>query len=230
MVRLFSPFAQIAVCHKGRGRVLIDGRVVDWGPGKALLCPRHVMHAFEAEYAEPWHIAWVFYDDSKGPPLVRGDTARLVDANISPFVGTLRLLTREASGEADPAALQSLVSLLKIHTMRLGDGTSIDERLVRLWGVVESNLGRDWSFVSLARAAGMSSEHLRRLCARDYGCTPMKRVLELRLHRACVLLRESSAKIEVISEQLGFSSVYYFSAAFKEWSGLPPGRFRSKPR
>jgi len=226
IVRQQSPYAHIVTCYEGKGRVVINDEVVDWTPGKVLLCPRGAAHAFEAVSDEPWNLAWVFYDDTIGHPLVQGSESRLVDANVSGFVSTLKLLTNEAASTADPAAIQALVTLLKIHTLRIGDGKTVDERLARLWETVDAEPARNWNLESLAQCAHMSPEHLRRLCRRDYACTPMKRVFELRMHRACVKLRESQSKLEVIAAQLGFSTVYYFSNAFKRWSGYSPGEFR----
>lgn len=226
MVRMETPYAHIVACHGGCGKVLIDGEMVDWSAGKVLLCPTGGLHAFEAVNDEPWQIAWVFYDDRIGLKLVDGTVSRLVEEDASNFVSTIQMLAREANTEEEPAVIQSLVSLLEIYTLRLGDGRCIDDRLARLWEKVEADLGRDWSVASLAREASMSEEHLRRLCQRDYGNSPMRRLSELRMHRACFKLRESSCKIESIAAQLGFSSVYAFSAAFRKMHGVPPGRFR----
>jgi AraC-like DNA-binding protein len=227
MVRMATPYAHIVACLGGCGKVLIDGKMVNWPAGKVLLCPTGGMHAFEAVNDEPWQIAWVFYDDRIGQKLVDGTVSRLVDGEASSFVSTIQMLAREAYTEEEPAVIQSLVSLLEIYTLRLGDGRRVDDRLARLWETVEADLGRDWSMAMLAKEAAMSQEHLRRLCQRDYGNSPMRRLSELRMHRACFKLRESSCKIETIATQLGFSSVYAFSAAFRKAHGIPPGRFRS---
>jgi len=228
MVRLHSPYTHVVACFGGSGRVLINDELVDWVSGQVLLCPKGSAHAFEATGPEPCYLAWVFYDDKGEAPLVNGDSSRLVKADIAGFVSILKLLTNEAAGAADPAAMQYLASLLKIHTKRLGDENAVDARLVRLWEKVDARLGESWGMSKLSKSASMSAEHLRRLCRRDYGCTPMKRLTELRMHRACIRLRESSHKLEVISDEIGFSSVYHFCRVFKQWSGITPGEFRSK--
>jgi len=226
MVRLQPEYAHVVACFGGRGRVLIDGRMRDWHPGEVLLAPKGVCHAFEPAGTRRWRIAWVFCDERPGRPLLGGRECRLVARDCSGFVATLQQLTREAAGEADPAALQALVSLLQTHTRRLVREARTDGRLVALWERVEADPGRAWSGRELARAAGMSEEHLRRLCHRHYRQAPMHYVAGLRMHRAGVLLRATAAKLDAVAQQVGFASTYSFSAAFKRWSGLPPARFR----
>ena len=46
------------------------------------------------------------------------------------------------------------------------------ERLATLWEQVAASLGTDWSLPKLARLAGCSPEHLRRLCHRQLGRSP----------------------------------------------------------
>jgi len=228
MVRKQSVHAHVLACFGGQGRVLIDGEMVPWKPGKVLLAPRGVCHAFEPVGRKLWKLAWIFCDDRRGGRLIEGKTCRLIEADASGFVATLKLLARETAGESDPAAMQALVTLLQTHTRRLVGGSQTDNRLVSLWERVEADLAHPWSCGELASVAVMSEEHLRRLSLRYYRRSPMNYVLQLRMHRAGVLLQSSESKIETIAQQVGFASQYAFSAAFKRWSGKPPGSFRAQ--
>ena len=226
MVRPFSPGSHVVACFGGRGRVLIDGVEVDWRPGQVLLAPVHVLHAFEVAGRGPWKLAWVFFEDREGPPAIAGHRARLIDAEAGDFVAALQMLTREAAGARDPALLQALVAVVETQARRLAGSEPVDARLWRLWERVEGDLARDWSGRELARVAAVSEEHLRRLCQRHLRRSPMAHLAQLRMQRACPLLRSTSAKLEVIAQQVGFSSIYTFSGAFKRWSGVPPSEFR----
>lgn len=226
MVRMSSVYPHVAFTFGGRGRILVGGDVRDWLPGEVMLCPRGAQHAFEAAYDEPWLLAWVFYDDSHEAPLLPGTETRLLPADGANFVATLQMMTREAAAGAEAAAMQALVALLHIHTLRLCGEKRADARLARLWEAVEADLGRNWDNAALARRAGISEEHLRRLSRQGYGESPMRHLATLRMHRACVLLRRGESTIADVADQLGFSSVYSFSAAFRKWSGVPPGAFR----
>ncbi len=226
MVRLSSVHSHIVAAVEGRGRTLIGGKAVNWKPGQVLLAPVGQHHAFEVSGAGPWTIAWVFFDDREAAPALHGSRPELIDADTTDFVATLRILTREAAGAAQPSMLEPLVSVLEIAARRLAGIESVDQRLLRLWAGVEEDLAHPWTVAILGRAACMSEEHLRRLCHRSYHRSPMDHVTHLRMRRASTLLRSSTAKLEEISLRVGYASVYSFSVAFSRWSGSPPGRFR----
>lgn len=226
MVRLSSVHSHVVASLAGHGRTLIDGRAVDWRPGQVLLAPVGRHHAFEIKGDRPWHLAWVFFHDRAAAPALRGSQPELIDADAGEFVTVLRQLTREASGPAQPAALEALVTLLAIHTRRLAGADAVDLRLWRLWNHVETDLAQDWSVARLARLACMSEEHLRRLCQKHHQRSPMDHLTHLRLRRAATLLRATPAKLDEIAQHVGYASPYSFSTAFRRWSGLPPARFR----
>lgn len=226
LVRLRSVHSHIVACVAGRGRTLIDGKVLDWEPGQVLLGPVGVHHAFEIAGPGPWTIAWVFFDDSETAPVLTGRQAELIEADTGDFVATLRMLIREAAGAAQPAMMESLVSVLNLCARRLAGTNPVDARLWRLWGQVESELAQPWTVTALARLACMSEEHLRRLCHKHYQHSPVEHLTHLRMRRAGILLRTSPMKLEEIACQTGYGSVYSFSTAFRRWSGVPPARYR----
>lgn len=226
MVRLRSVHSHIVAAVSGRGRTLIKGESVRWEPGQVLLAPVGKHHAFEIEGSGPWTIAWVFYDDTEAAPTLRGQSPELINADATDFVATLRMLTREGSGAAQPSMLEPLVSVLETTARRLAGIEVVDQRLWRLWEKVGGDLAHQWSAAELARTACMSEEHLRRLCHRSHQRSPIDHLTHLRMRRASTMLRSSSVKLEEVAQQIGYRSVYSFSVAFSRWCGVPPGRFR----
>lgn len=226
LVRLRSVHSHIVATVSGRGRTLVDGAVAPWGPGQVLLAPVGQHHAFEVAGAEPWTIAWVFFDDSEAAPVLRGRRPELIAADASDFIAILQILTREAAGAAQPAMLESLVAVLDTAARRLAGSEVVDQRLWRLWETVDGELARDWSVAELARRACLSEEHLRRLCHRHYQRSPADHLMHLRMRRASTVLRSSPTKLETVAQSVGYGSVYSFSVAFRRWSGVPPGEFR----
>lgn len=225
-VRLRSVHSHVVACVGGTGRTLIDGEAVEWKPGQVLVAPVGLHHAFEPGEDEPWQTAWVFFDDTESAPCVQRQQVELIEADIGTFVSLVRMITDEAAGAADPASMEALVTLLHVATRRLIGGDPVDRRLWQLWTEVESDLGRPWTTEVLAQRARMSPEHLRRLCHRHYQRSPFQHLTHLRMRRASTLLRASTEKIENISDQVGYSTVFSFATAFRRWSGTPPAKYR----
>jgi AraC family transcriptional regulator, arabinose operon regulatory protein len=59
------------------------------------------------------------------------------------------------------------------------------------------------------------------------GLTPGAYLTRVRTEKAMELLRETTLSIEVIAEQIGYSSGSYLIKAFRRLTGLTPGEFRS---
>lgn len=82
------------------------------------------------------------------------------------------------------------------------------------------------SIRELAAELGMSPSHLRMRFRASCGVSLGKHMRELRLERACGLLRMTSVRISEIAEQCGFNSLFSFSRAFSVRYGLSPKAYR----
>src|SRR5436189_4126218 len=93
---------------------------------------------------------------------------------------------------------------------------------------VHYQLADEWSLARLAREAGNSNEHLRRLCRRQLGRSPMHQVTYLRMRRATELLASTELTIEAIAHDVGYHNPFVFSNAFTKWIGWRPSEYRRK--
>lgn len=80
--------------------------------------------------------------------------------------------------------------------------------------------------LEVARAAGVSSAHLRRLFQEVLQTSPKNIMDQLRFQRAMQLMSDANMKLEIISEKCGFSSASAFSRAFKIKFGCSPESWR----
>ena len=101
-------------------------------------------------------------------------------------------------------------------------------RLSAVWEAVANQLDRDWTLPALADICHISPEHLRRLCTRELGRTPMEHVGYMRVQRAKELLETTDNKIDVIAAVVGYRSGTVFSRAFVRYVGVIPTRYREQ--
>ena len=80
----------------------------------------------------------------------------------------------------------------------------------------------------LARTAGLSLSHIKRLFQRDLGISPIDWWQNRRLKEACKLLRETNLPLKVIAGDLAFRFPSHFSIWFRKRVGLSPLAFRQK--
>ena len=235
IVRTNQTTTYFLACFGGRGRVLIDGRWRICDAGSASLLPAHTLNAFEALPKNRWKFCWVCYQQPEDQRPI-ADVASPVMARFDgdALRAAIEGLLSEAKSFGEPRLLQHWVDLIHAYVLRFAKPMQQDDRLRTLWERAASHLAESWTLPRLAREAGYSNEHLRRLCRAQLGRSPMHQVTYLRMRRAAELLATSSRTIEAIAEEVGYQNPFVFSNAFTKWIGWRPSEYRrkqvSKPR
>jgi len=88
----------------------------------------------------------------------------------------------------------------------------------------------DINIQSMAEAAATSRAGLNRKMKSLLGVTPIAFVSEVRIQKACKLLRESTDSISDVALACGFSDQRYFSKCFKKKYGKTPSEYRNACR
>jgi len=82
------------------------------------------------------------------------------------------------------------------------------------------------AFPEMARAAGVSTAHLRRLFHQVLHASPNQIMNQMRFQRAMQLMSDPAMKLESVSDRCGFGSASAFSRAFKSQFGSSPQSWR----
>jgi len=80
----------------------------------------------------------------------------------------------------------------------------------------------------LARALGQSESHLRAKFRQATGMGLGRHLRQLRIQKACRLLRNTGLRVGAIADQCGFDSVYSFSRTFKSACRISPRAYRQE--
>lgn len=115
----------------------------------------------------------------------------------------------------------------KIETPELkgNDKTLIDKIVTEINDHLEDpNLNVE----KLCQEVGLSRAHLNRKMKELFGLTPSEFIRNVRLRKACELLRQPDVDISQIAYSVGFSSQPHFSTAFKRFTGVSPTEYRQK--
>jgi AraC-like DNA-binding protein len=229
MVRTNLSGAYLLCCFDGGGRILLDGRWRMCREGMACLAPPHVLHAFHCVPQSRWGFCWVRYEHPQDQrPFISASAPVLARFNGRPLRFAIHGLHEEVNSAADPVAIQHWTELIQRYAMRFAQPWHTQDRLAKLWETVDSRLGEEWTAESLAKLAGCSTEHLRRLCHQLLGRTPMHQVTYLRMRHAANLLETKQDKIETIAHAVGYENPFAFSNTFKKWIGWRPSEYRGR--
>jgi AraC-like DNA-binding protein len=121
-----------------------------------------------------------------------------------------------------------------LHLLRLLPSTAVesapehlgDMRLAIAKQYIADNVCYAVSVGELAAYCHIGKEQLTRIFLCEEGCTVAEYVRMVRCRYIEKLLKDPSETLLGISEQMHFSSEYYFNSFFKRCSGMTPGAYR----
>ncbi|MBX7210852.1 MAG: AraC family transcriptional regulator [Verrucomicrobiaceae bacterium] len=229
VVRMHQGGLYFLACIEGEGRVLVDGRWQKCGAGMAVALPPFMVNAFEAVKDREWKCCWVRYEQQpEQKPILSSSSPVMARYDGRGLWHAIEGLVAEASGIALPAAMFHWIELVQNYVERFAEPWQQDDRLWRLWEKVSANVGHDWTLYELAAEAHVSAEHLRRLCRRSLGRSPMHHVTWLRMRKAAELLSTTPLKVETVANAVGYQNAFVFSNTFKKWIGWRPSEHRGR--
>lgn len=233
MIRVGPTFEQLVVCVGGQGQVLVEG---SWRPcraGQAYLCPLGANHAFHTVGARRWQFCWILYNPpgqggASARRVIGGSEPRLVDVDPRGLWSAIEGCHQEASGPAEPVMLERYVDMILAHSARIIDPHHDRDPLWHLWAAVTTDLSADWSLERLAEVACFSISHVRRLCLKQTGRTPVEQLTHLRMTRAAAMLESTPMKVGAVARAVGYANAFAFSTAFRRARGVSPDQWRKE--
>ena len=156
----------------------------------------------------------------------------------SPLIALLAdEMAKDAPGQA--AVLDRLIDLLLIAILRAWftrpeakDPTwyrsQADPVVSKAIEVMHRGPAKQWTVATLASEIGVSRSSLARRFQDVVGESPMKFLTQWRLALAADLLCEPDATVGTVAEQVGYSSPFALSTAFKRVRGVTPQEHRAR--
>ena len=83
---------------------------------------------------------------------------------------------------------------------------------------------------SLATQFHVHENYLARCMKVAFDCTPLEYLANYRIEQARLLLLKTDLPLHLISEEIGFSRLSYFSQCFKNKYGVSPANYRKQYR
>jgi len=102
-------------------------------------------------------------------------------------------------------------------------------KLLAVIELMEQNLEEPMTRCELARRAGLSTRQLERLFRKYLNRSPARYYLELRLHKARLLLVQTNMSVIDVALACGFVSASHFSKCYRDFFGRTPRKERSVP-
>ncbi len=227
-----SPFWRLYYNALSGASIISSGKRWPLHPRQMLLVPAGVTYDCQGHPGLP-HL-WMHFSHSDWSPES--------PLNILPIAlhSGLRILIKELSRdlrkakkeEASPPALHSLAyqSLSVLHlawaSLPLAKSPPLSARMTKVLRAMSDSLSSPTNITALAQEAGMTPGSFARWFRSQTGSSPVKFLLDRRLHEAARLLRYSDETIDSIAEATGFADRFHFSHQFSRRYGKGPASFR----
>jgi AraC-like DNA-binding protein len=228
----------------GAGRVAVDGRWLDFGPGDGLLVFPYQVHHYAGLPADG-RLRWLFLTFEQNDPTWLSplrDRVWRAPAAAWPLARAAREAWR-AQGE-QVRALPLLAGLL-LETLRTAKPRRAPGRpatasspakpdragplLSRVHAWVHRPSAGSPRIKDLARALGLSEPRLRARFRREVGQSLGCYLRDVRLARAASLLVGTTLSVSEVALRCGYDSPYSFSRAFRAGTGRSPRAYRQAP-
>ncbi|MFD9700397.1 AraC family transcriptional regulator [Lentzea sp. NPDC059081] len=145
---------------------------------------------------------------------------------------SMLITTVTASRPGSGATLRAVLDLVLVQALRQwhdesGEPEVAHPGIAAAVREIHERPHHRWTVGGLSEVAGMPRAAFSRLFTTAVGQPPMAYVTGWRLSRAAQLLRETDTSLARIAPQVGYSTEFALSAAFRREYGMPPGRYRA---
>ena len=84
----------------------------------------------------------------------------------------------------------------------------------------------DLQIKEIASKSFMSEVYFRKIFKDEYGISPQKYIIKLRLQKAAELIETGDYSLKEIAVMTGYNDYKYFSSEFKQFFGTPPSEYK----
>lgn len=174
-------------------------------------------------------------------PVYFFETLQRYDITIAPHIAWIRDKVRHSvytDGKLYEEMLRDLLAAMlqvqrnialqaeKLPAVRQSTRLELYRRLHIVRDYIHASFQQDLSIDDLAAIAGLSPYHFIRKFKAAFNETPHSYLRELRIKRACELLKYTDLPITEICYEIGFQSLGSFSSLFQKMKGLSPRQYR----
>ncbi|MDD4872608.1 MAG: AraC family transcriptional regulator, partial [Kiritimatiellae bacterium] len=199
-----------------------------------------IWHRYKPDRTSGWDEYWVAFQGNGIAKLLTeyGFSVKepVMDVGVLEFVlHEFRQITEELNGEK--VGYQRVIAARTVQIManthaairrKEFEGTDIQRIIEKAKSLLSEQIQLSVNVEQLASSLHVGYSWFRRMFRQYVGMPPAQYQLQLRLNRACELLRNSLLPVGVIAEQTGFLSSYYFARVFRKKFGRSPTAFRKK--
>ncbi|MDF2613109.1 MAG: AraC family transcriptional regulator [Clostridia bacterium] len=203
-----------------------------------VIFPHHEVF-YQADLVHPWENIWIGVYGSLIPSYLDNlglspDSPILSIANPDIIENTLKSIL-DLSASKTMSDKINCISLLHHFFAILSKDSSLRDKSFSQKQYVELalnfinyNYDRGISSIDISEHLNLDRSYFSKIFKEETGVTPTDYLNNLRIKKACTLLRNTSISIQTISYSIGIYDQFYFSRLFKNIIGCTPSYYRKR--
>lgn len=222
-------------CMEGEGTISVEGRKYTLHANEAFCIPRMRRHHYFSSKENPWSILWVHLkgEDTKYFPI---EECRVVQFQSQHATNRMQflfdLLFRVLDGNYTLGNFIYISQVLSLILAETYDREKVDgtleqnKHVTNIIRYMEKHLEENLSLEQIVEDFELSKSYLNAIFQKYTQHSPMDFFINMKMKRACELLRAGNLYIYEVAQRLGYADQYYFSRTFKKVVGMSPKEYR----
>lgn len=252
----FHNLLEIGICHSGRGMMRLEDSFIPYESGMISVIPANYPHNtvsaddsesfWEYLFVDPEKILMAMYPDD-----ILFQQKMLEKVNKKAFFGNEReipelskiiyTILNEMRRKPDlyRESVRGMALTLVIMIARMNsDVSSMPEGLRQKNGFdqvrpaleyIRDHYAMPMKVAQIASVCHMSESHFRRLFEENIGMTPVEYLNQVRVKKACDMIKKTGSSMEEIAVKVGFTTTSTFNRNFKRVTGVSPYQWKKQP-
>lgn len=224
----------VSLCTGGEGLYIIDGKKYAINSGDIAFFPKNTLRSYQNAPGKDWsYITINFYIDA-----LDGSDDFILN-NINKFYRDVpyeisqlfKKFYAEWSGRSFGYRLKcrTIAQEIVLELIKLSNSTQFSvtysKEIERARKYIQSHIKDNIDFEKLISDSALSPTHFRRLFKKIVGYSPRDYYNYIKISLAKDMLKSRAFTVSEVAEEMGYSSVYYFSATFKKYFKVSPSNY-----
>lgn len=252
----FHNLLEIGLCHSGKGFLRLEDTNVPYEGGMISVIPANYPHDtvsmegtesfWEYLFVDPEKILTAVYPDDllfqqKMMEKINKKAFLGGQEEIPEITGAVHMILREMRDKQElyrESVRGMALSLLIMIARMNSDVSSMPEGLRQKNGFdqvrpaleyIRENYAMPMKIARIAAVCHMSESHFRRLFEENIGMTPVEYLNQIRVKKACDMIKKTGYSMEEIAMKAGFTTTSTFNRNFKRITGTSPYQWKKQP-
>lgn len=253
----FHDLMEIGICHAGKGELRLEHTVIPYREGMISVIPPNYPHTTYSMNGSENYWEYLFLDPAKilqvmYPEDILLQQKILERINRKIFLGPeseaphltaiIRRILEEMREQKDfyRECVRGLALALLTDVSRLqGVSALVTEagkhqrsgfdQVRPALEYIRENYASQMKIAEIAAVCHMSESHFRRLFEESISMTPVEYLNQVRILKACDLIKNTGSSMEEIAEKVGFTTSSTFNRNFKRVTGTSPYQWKKQP-